>query len=32
MVFEKRVINTNCKSYPYGYRRIGQEVELLLDL
>lgn len=32
MVFDKRVINTNCKSYPYGYRRIGQEVELLMEL
>ena len=32
LVFDKRVINTNCISHPYGFRRIGQEIELLLDL
>ena len=33
LVFDKRVINTNTKSsYPYGYGRIGEEVDLLLDL
>ena len=32
LVFDKRVLNTNAMSYPYGYRRIGEEVELLLDL
>ena len=32
LVFDKRVLNTNALSYPYGYRRIGEEVELLLDL
>ena len=32
-VFDKRVINVDTKmSYPYGFQRIGQEVELLLDL
>ena len=32
LVFDKRVINTNAFSYPYGYRRVGDEVQLLLDL
>ena len=33
LVFEKRVINTDTKSsYPYRYERVGEEVELLLDL
>ena len=32
LVFDKRVINTNAYSYPYGYRRIGDEVNLLMDL
>ena len=33
LVFDKRFINTDTKSsYPYGYERIGEEVELLLDL
>ena len=33
LVLDKRVINTNTKSsYPYGYERIREEVDLLLDL
>ena len=33
LVFDKHVINTDTKSsYPYGYKRIGEELELLLDL
>ena len=32
LVFDKRVINTNGMSYPYGYRRLGDEVDLLMDL
>ena len=32
LVFDKRVINTNAFSYPYGYRRLGDEVNLLMDL
>ena len=32
LVFDKRVLNTNAFSYPYGYRRVGDEVQLLLDL
>ena len=31
LVFDKRVIHMDTKS-PYGYERIGEEVELLLDL
>ena len=33
LVFDKRVINTDTKmSYPYGFRRIGNELNHLLDL
>lgn len=33
LIFDKRVIQTNTKSsYPYGYERVGEEVELLLNL
>ena len=33
LVFDKTVINMNSKcSYPYGYERIGKEVDLSLDL
>ena len=32
LVFDKRVINTNAISYPYGYRRIGEEIDLLMEL
>ena len=33
LVFDKRVVDVATKSsYPYGYERIGEEVELLLDL
>ena len=32
LVFDKRVINNNAISYPYGYRRIGEEIDLLMDL
>ena len=33
LVFDKRVIHTDTKpSYPYSYERIGEEVELLVDL
>lgn len=33
LVFSKRVINTgNKSSYPYGYERFGEEMELLLNL
>ena len=33
LVFDKRVINTGTKmSYPYGFQRIGNELNLLLDL
>ena len=33
MVFDKRVINVDTKmSYPYGFQRIGNELNLLLDL
>lgn len=31
LVFDKRVINTNGLTFPYGYRRLGQEVDLLMD-
>ena len=32
LVFDKRVLNTNAVSYPYGFRRTGDELQLLLDL
>lgn len=32
LVFDKRVINTNGLSFPYGFRRVGDELQLLLDL
>ena len=33
LVFDKRVIDVTTKSsYPYGYERIGDELDLLLDL
>ena len=33
LVFDKRVIDvTTQSSYPYGYERIGDELDLLLDL
>ena len=33
LAFDKRVMDTVTKSsHPYGYERIGEEVELLLDL
>ena len=33
LVFDQHVINTDTKSsYPYGYKRIGEESERLLDL
>lgn len=32
LVFDKRVLNTNAVSYPYGYRRIGEEIDLLMEL
>ena len=33
LVFDKRVVEVATKSsYPYGYERIGDEVNLLLDL
>ena len=33
LVFDKRVLDVDTKSsYPYGYERIEDEVDLLLDL
>ena len=33
LVFDKRVIDvTTRSSYPYGYERVGNELDLLLDL
>lgn len=32
LVFDKRVINTSGLTFPYGYRRVGQEIELLMEL
>ena len=32
LVFDKRVINTDGLSFPYGFRRIGEELQLLMDL
>ena len=33
LVFDKRVVEAVTRSsYPYGYERIGNEVNLLLDL
>lgn len=33
IVIDKRVVNAHTKSsYPYGFQRIGEEVQLLLDL
>ena len=33
LLFDKRVVNTDTKSsYPYGYERIGVQVDLLWDL
>ena len=33
LVFDKRVVEVATRSsYPYGYERIGNEVNLLLDL
>ena len=33
LVFDKRVIEVATRiSYPYGYERIGHELDLLLDL
>ena len=33
LVFDKRVIEVTTRtSYPYGYERIGKELDLLLDL
>ena len=32
LVFDKRVINTDGLSFPYGFRRIGEELELLMEL
>ena len=33
LVFDKRVVDVETKSsHPYGYERIGDEVDLLLDL
>ena len=32
LVFDKRVLNTNGLSFPYGFRRIGEELQLLMEL
>lgn len=32
LVFDKRVLNTDGLSFPYGFRRIGEELELLMEL
>ena len=32
LVFDKRVIITSGLTFPYGYRRVGQEIDLLMEL
>ena len=32
LIFDKRVINTDGLSFPYGFRRIGEELQLLMEL